>query len=139
MNKLYKLAASYAVLGMVGGVFFREFTKLNGFSGITSLSLIHTHAFMLGMMFFLFLILFEKLFTLSNHKHFTKFLIFYNSGVLLSLVMLFVRGLTQVLEPTLSSGINAAISGISGIGHILVCIGLVLFFLILKKQIKSSE
>ena len=44
----------------------------------------------------------------------------------LTAVMLMVRGVIQVLETTLSSGMNAAISGMAGIGHILLGISLVL-------------
>ena len=40
--------------------------------------------------------------------------------------MLIVRGVIQVLETTLSSGMNAAISGMAGIGNILLGISLVL-------------
>lgn len=138
MNKLYKLSASYAIIALVGGVFYREFTKFNGFTGTTTLSFVHTHAFMLGMFFFLLLMVLEKLFQLSAHPQYKKFLVFYNSGVLLTIIMLITRGIPQVLNTTLSSGMNAAISGISGIGHILLCIGLIFFFLILKKQTKQQ-
>ena len=47
----------YAILAMIGGVFYREFTKFNGFSGKTALGVVHTHYFMLGMVFFLLLLL----------------------------------------------------------------------------------
>lgn len=49
---------------MAGGVFYREFTKLNGFSGRTSLGLAHTHHFVLGTLFFLVLAPFQKQFKL---------------------------------------------------------------------------
>jgi len=45
-----------------------------------------------------------------------------------------IRGTLQVLEFDLSSGLDSAISGIAGLGHIAVTIGLVLFFLLLKKN-----
>ena len=54
MIKRYaNLALIYAVVAMVSGVFYREFTKFNDFSGQTRLSVLHTHYFMLGMFFFL--------------------------------------------------------------------------------------
>lgn len=31
-----------------GGVFYREFTKLNGFTDFTTLSVVHTHCLILG-------------------------------------------------------------------------------------------
>ncbi|MGX8834689.1 DUF2871 domain-containing protein [Amedibacillus sp. YH-ame6] len=138
MNKLYKLSAFYAVLGMAGGVFFREFTKLQGFDGVTSLGVVHTHAFMLGMMFFLVVLILEKLFALSTQKNFLRFLYIYNIGLLIAIVMLFARGIPQVLNITLASRMNSAISGIAGIGHILICIGLFYFFKILKHQTKQA-
>lgn len=49
------------------------------------------------------------------------------------------RGVTQVLSIPLSTDMDTAISGIAGLGHIMLGVGIVLFFLILKKQIKQSE
>ena len=40
MKRLMLASIIYAVLALVGGVFYREFTKLNGF---TILSVVHTH------------------------------------------------------------------------------------------------
>lgn len=54
-------------------------------------------------------------------------------------VMLFVRGVLQVLEIALSSGMNAAISGISGIGHMLLGISLVLLLMQIKRSILEIE
>lgn len=50
MKRLMLASIIYAVLALVGGVFYREFTKLNGF---TILSVVHTHYLILGMVFFL--------------------------------------------------------------------------------------
>lgn len=54
-------------------------------------------------------------------------------------VMLFVRGVLQVLEIALSSGMNAAISGIAGIGHMLLGISLVLLLMQIKRRILEIE
>ena len=43
MKKDANSALIYAILAMVGGVFFREFTKFNGFEGATTLAFVHTH------------------------------------------------------------------------------------------------
>ena len=43
---------------MVGGVFYREFTKLNGYTGVTALGKVHTHLFLLGMVMFLIIAVF---------------------------------------------------------------------------------
>lgn len=138
MKKFYKLASFYAIVAIVGGVFYREFTKFNGFDGRTTLGFVHTHAFMLGMFFFLIVLLLEKQFHISSHPRCKAFLSFYNIGVIMIIVMLITRGIPQVLNTTLSAGMNAAISGIAGIGHIILCVGLVLFFMILKETIKED-
>lgn len=60
MKKYANSALVYAILAMVGGVFYREFTKFNGFTGTTSLGFVHTHYFALGMIGFLLLLLLES-------------------------------------------------------------------------------
>lgn len=69
----------YGVLALVGGVFYSEFTKLNGFTGFTTLSVVHTHYLMLGMVFFLMLVLLENNFHFIDNKV-RKYLIFYHIG-----------------------------------------------------------
>lgn len=49
------------------------------------------------------------------------------------------RGILQVLGSAISDGINGAISGIAGIGHILVGTGLILFFLMVRKAAAKRE
>ena len=46
--------------------------------------------------------------------------------------MMLTRGTTQVLGTELSKGMNAAISGMAGLGHIILTIGLVYLFMILR-------
>lgn len=55
MKRYINYSIVYAVLALVGGVFYREFTKMNYYTGWTTLSVVHTHYFILGMMFFLML------------------------------------------------------------------------------------
>ncbi len=69
MVKRYaNMAVVYAVIAMIFGVFYREFTKFNHFTGQTNLSVMHTHYFLLGMFFFLMLMLAEKVFSFSDQK-----------------------------------------------------------------------
>ncbi|MEG2174073.1 MAG: DUF2871 domain-containing protein [Oscillospiraceae bacterium] len=137
MKKYLNLAMIYAIAAMVGGVFYREFTKWNGFTGVTALGKVHTHLFLLGMMTFLLVALFAAHAKLEEQKKFRVFLVLYNIGVPLTAVMLVVRGITQVLDIALFAGANMAISGMSGIGHILTGIGIVLLILSLKKIARS--
>ncbi len=137
MKRYMNTAFLYAVLAMAGGAFYREFTKFNGFSGRTALGVVHTHYFLLGMVFFLLLLLLEKNFSFTNAKT-GRILAVYHVGLNLTTVMLVVRGVAQVLEVPLSSGMDAAISGIAGIGHILLGVDLVLLLLQLKRSVAAA-
>ncbi|MEG0913807.1 MAG: DUF2871 domain-containing protein [Oscillospiraceae bacterium] len=137
MKKFINIAFAYAVSAMVGGVYFREFTKFNGFTGVTALGKVHTHLFLLGMIVFLMVALFAAHSPLREQKQFKAFMVFYNIGVPLTALMMLTRGTLQVLGTALSVGANAAISGISGIGHILTGTGIVLLLLSLKKIAKN--
>ena len=133
MKKYINISLVYAVAAMAGGVFYREFTKFNQFTGVTALGKVHTHLFLLGMVVFLLVALFADRLALEKKKSFSTFMTVYNIGVPLTSVMLLVRGITQVLGLSLSKGASAAISGIAGIGHILTGVGIVLLLLALRK------
>lgn len=93
MKKYLNISFLYAVAAMAGGVFYREFTKFNGYTGTTALGKVHTHLFLLGMLMFLVIALY--------------------------------------------AAANASISGIAGIGHILIGAGIILLLLSLKKLAKN--
>ena len=91
MKCLMNASIVYGILGLIGGVFYREFTKLNGFTDFTTLSVVHTHYLMLGMVFFLLLVIVEKNFHFVATK-ISKYLLFYHIGLNLTVVMFVVRG-----------------------------------------------
>lgn len=138
MKKYLNIAMGYAIAAMAGGVFYREFTKWNHFSGITMLSKVHAHLFMLGMMVFLLVALFSRQMDLEKEKSFRRFFLIYNIGLPLTVLMMLVRGIIQVKETALSAGADAAISGIAGIGHILLSIGLLLLLVTLKRAAEKN-
>jgi len=133
MKKCLNASLIYAIAALAGGVFYREFTKLNDYLGETALGKVHTHLFMLGMFVFLIAALFARDGLLEREKTFKAFMIAYNIGVPLASVMMLIRGITQVLGTDLSKGADAAISGIAGIGHILAAAGIILFLTALLK------
>lgn len=136
MKRYMNTALLYAVLAMAGGVFYREFTKFNGFAGKTTLGVVHTHYFLLGMVFFLLLLVLEKNFSFTAAST-ARVLAVYHVGLNLTAVMFVVRGITQVLGTPLSSGASAAISGIAGIGHILLGVSLVLLLVQIRRSVKD--
>lgn len=131
------LAFIYAVAAMVFGVFYREFTKFNGFDGKTNLSVMHTHYFLLGMMFFLILMLVEKNFKISEQNKTKLFVITYQAGLNITGLSFFIRGLNQVWQTELSKGADASLSGIGGIGHIIMGISMILLLICIKKSVKE--
>ena len=134
MKRYINVALLYAIFAMVGGVFYREFTKLNGFTGKTTLAVVHTHYFLLGMVFFLLLLLLEKNFTFTGAKT-GRILVVYHIGLNLTAVMFVVRGVTQVMVPALSSGMSAAISGMAVIWHILLGISMVSLLIQIRRSV----
>ena len=136
MKKYANSALFYGIAAMVFGVFYREFTKFMGFTGETALSVMHTHYFMLGMVMFLLMLLLDKQFAFTNGKT-GRVLLVYHAGLNLTGVMFLIRGVTQVMGTPLSSGMNAAISGVAGIGHILLGVSMVLLLVQIKKSVRA--
>lgn len=139
IKRFAKIALIYAIIAMVLGVFYREFTKGMDFNGKTNLSILHTHYFMLGMFFFILLALLEKNFSFSNKLTF-KLEILYHIGLNITGVMFFTRGLVQVIDPnSISNGINAMISGVAGIGHIVLGISILCILIQWIKSLKKEN
>lgn len=138
MKKYMNTALVYALLAMVGGVYFRELPKFVGYTGKTMLSVVHPHFFMLGMAMFLFLVLLEKNFAFTTKKT-DHIILAYNLGLILTEIIMLVRGTLQVFSTPLSHGASAAISGIAGIGHIVLGVSLVLLLLEIRKAIFAAK
>lgn len=139
MKKIWNIAFIYFWLAMAGGVFYREFTKFNDYSGNTVLGLLHVHLLVMGTVLFLLLALFCRTLPLLKNKRFQRFLMLYNIALpFMSLTML-VRGILEVRGTDLSSAQNGMISGFAGISHILMLVSLVMLLLSLKKELLKNE
>lgn len=133
MKKYVNASFIYAVLAMIGGVFYREFTKFMGYTGWTTLSVVHTHYFILGMLFFLVLAMLVKNIPFMDQKT-ERLLMGYHIGLNLTALMLTVRGVLQVTTGNaLSRAMDASISGIAGIGHIILGVSLIMMLMCIKK------
>ena len=132
MKKLINISFIYFIFAMIGGVFYREFTKYFNFTEKTTLAFIHLHLLALGTIIFLILALFSINTDLLNHKKFNLFLKLYNISLPSMIIVMTIRGIVQVLNVNLIPSINASISGLAGITHILMTISLVILFLILR-------
>lgn len=134
MKKIINTSIIYLIIGLISGVFYREYTKYYNFKGETALGNVHTHTLILGMLFFLIVSLFilrdEKI---LREKNFKIFYVIYNISLPLTIMMIVIRGIIQVKGIVLTKAMDASISGISGLAHILITIALILFFNIIKK------
>lgn len=139
MKKMLNTSIIYFVLAIAAGVFYREFTKWNGYTGITVLGYVHTHLFVFGMILFLVITLFCKQEpALLQDKRFGAFYILYNIALPFMACVMLVRGILQVQNVDLTKAVDAMISGFAGISHILITISLGLFFAALKKNLTAE-
>lgn len=130
MKKIYVAALAYLIAGLAGGLFYREYTKAHDYTGDTQLAVVHTHLLALGMLLFLIVLALDATLGISGHRLFTLFFVFYNSGLVVTVAAMTVHGIRDVQgEDPL-----AAVSGIAGLGHILITLGLVHLFLAIRKQ-----
>lgn len=135
LKKLYWAAVMYGTLGLGAGLFYREYTKAHEFTGYSELSITHTHLLALGLLVMLIMLGLEKVFQLSKTKWFNLFYWHYNGGLLLSVAMMFVIGMRQIA----GLGESAMLSGIAGLGHIIITVALVFLFMAIGKRLKSEN
>lgn len=138
MLKLFYAAATYLLLGVASGLFYREFTKVNEFpeGQFTQLGLAHTHLLTLGFIVLLIVLVLEKVFTLSRSRRLlTWFFWVYNAGVILTSAMLITHGTLTVLGDESSK----MIAGIAGLGHMLITSGTILLFLTLRAALRADD
>ncbi|MFD7867730.1 DUF2871 domain-containing protein [Streptomyces sp. NPDC059783] len=136
MRTSYYAAHVYMIVGVVSGLFYREFTKAEDFHGETQLALMHTHLLALGMLVFLIVLGLDKVFQLSGTRLFTAFFWLYNAGLALSTAMMGVHGILTVLGRD-EDHIPEAVPLTAGLGHIVLTVGLVLFFILLGKRVNA--
>lgn len=134
MKKIFRATWMYAVFGLAAGVFYREYTKMNEFLGDTMLSKIHVHAITMGTLFFLIVLVLNKLFDLTANKRFNVWFWFYNISMIGVLTTMLMRGLFEV------AGTEAAyFSHIAGTSHTLAAVAIIWFMVMLKKAVLKKK
>ena len=133
MKKLYYASFTYLIIGLLSGVFAREYAKAKGILGSTLLNLLHTHILVLGFLFFLIALALAKSFAFHKAKNFDMWFIVYNIGLILTVSSLAARGLLQ-----LNGADFAGLSYIVGFSHSLIGFSFVWFMILLKKSDKGS-
>nr|NLI50236.1 DUF2871 domain-containing protein [Propionibacterium sp.] len=136
INKLFVSAATWTGLGLAAGLYYREFTRQLEFTGVTQLSVAHTHALALGTTLLLVMLALTRVFSLDADRRLGLFLGLWNGGLALTFTMMLVKGSLQVLGSPLAT--SKMLAGISGLGHMILTGAFVLFFLILRRALKSD-
>lgn len=134
MKKIMNTSLIYFVLAMAGGVFYREFTKWNGYTEPTTLGVLHVHLLVMGTIMFLLIALFAKITDLEKNSLFKKFFVLYNVALPFMVVMMLIRGIVQVLAIDLGKMGNGMLSGFAGLSHIAMMVSLLMLLIALKKE-----
>lgn len=128
-------SALYTLLGMLSGLFYREMSKGENFNGYSQLNVTHTHFLVLGtIMFLIFMIIEHQLKLTKNMKLFNYFFYIFHLGLLVTVAMQFINGIATMKD----FSVSPAIAGIAGLGHILITIAFILFFVLLNKRINAN-
>lgn len=134
MKKIMNTSLIYFVLAMAGGVFYREFTKWNGYTEPTTLGVLHVHLLVLGTGVFLLTALFAKVTELERNSLFKKFFVLYNLALPFMVVMMLIRGIVQVLSIDLGKMANGMLSGFAGLSHIGMMVALLMLLIAVKRE-----
>lgn len=140
MKKSFVAAVFYLVVGLLSGVFYREFSKAHSLpeGKYTQLAVVHTHVLTLGFVFFLVVLALVKLFDLASDARFNHFFVVYNLGLVLSSAMMVWHGIF-----TITSGENdnwpSPLSMVAGLGHATMAIGLALLLLLLGPRVWADS
>ncbi len=134
MKKILGFSLFYLIFGLSFGVFYREFTRAMDFDGNTALVFVHPHILILGFLFFIILLILDKVFEISKARYYRVFLCVYNTGLLLSIIAMIARGVLDVFGADFKT-----LSYIAGIGHITLTVGLAFFMRALFISVKNDK
>lgn len=144
-ENILKLANVFLWLGLVGGVFYREFTKYFAWTDRTSLRVVHVHLIALGFLFLSLLYLLVGLGggqgkqaqaseanTVTSAKKqdldlsaWKKPFVYFVTGLSWTVTAFMVRGIYTICSQGVALFPDGALSGLAGVGHVLLGIGIV--------------
>lgn len=120
---IFGLSFANLIMGFIGGVFYREFTKFYGFTAPNHLGKIHVHVLVLGFITMLLLYIVTSKMNDEQMNILKKPIHIFEAGLVFTVVNMFIIGIYEVV------GMNnikiAALNGMSGLGHIILAVGLV--------------
>lgn len=140
LTYLFRSAAAWTAIGLAGGLYYREFTKLNDFdfSRPSQLGVVHTHALTWGTIFMLALLALVALLpALAADRRMRWGVHLLNAGLVLTVGMMTFKGSVQILDKPWAD--SPALAGVSGLGHMTLTAALILLLLAIGKQAKIAQ
>lgn len=138
MRKVNNTAIIFTITALLAGVYSRELPKYTGAEGPGVLGAVHPHLLILGAVIPLVIG-----FMLTSWGKSTRDLRWawptYLAGVVATVTMLLVRGTLTVLSTPLSRGLDGMISGIAGLTHMLLAVGIVALLYKLRPLIPVGQ
>lgn len=124
-KNLLAISFSFLIMGLLGGVFYREFTKIYDFTAPGHLGKIHVHTLVLGFIILSILYAIVKNYSVEQIRVLKKPVHIYIAGVTFTLVCMVLIGIYEVVSLGQAVVKQAALDGVSGLGHIVLSVGLV--------------
>ncbi len=123
-ENILKDSAVCLFMGLIGGVFYREFTKYFAWKEFSTLSLLHVHLIALG---FITLSVIYAIIQNESEKtaELKKPLAVYITGLTWTVAAFMVRGIYSICSSETELFPDAALSGIAGLGHMTLGVGIV--------------
>lgn len=134
-------AAVWTAIGLISGLYYRELTKTQGFTGPTQLSVTHTHTLTLGTLVLLAVLALTLHLRLDADRRFRWAMPLWHVGLTLTAGAMLTRGTLQVLGSDLvdpEAASSKAIAGIAGLGHMTLTAALLMLFLALGARLRTT-
>lgn len=139
MLRLLYTSFTFAILGVISGVYYREFTKAHDLfdRSATQLPLVHAHFLVLGFVTLLAIMALERLLRMSDvaPRLNTWFYWLWTTGVSITGAMMIVKGTMAVRGLDVSS---PALSGIAGLGHTILTAGVIVLFVLIRRSVLAD-
>ena len=113
-------------MGLFVGVFYREFTKFYKYQADNHLAKLHVHVLILGFLLMMILYIVVKEYDTKKILSFKNPIYIFISGYSFTIVNMTLFGIYEVVSANRPIIKKAALEGLSGLGHIILLIGIVL-------------
>ncbi len=138
-ENILDMSITYAVMGLFGGVFYREFTKYYRFEEATHLGKLHVHTLILGLVITMIVYILIKNIEDGRIYNLKKPLYIYNFGLVFTIGNMMLIGIYEVVSEGTESVNIMAMDGISGIGHVFLGVGLIYAMLVVKNLLLNDK